>query len=72
MCRISICRGKTSDHWTCHMSLSDLLKLMEERFDRPLTQFEQDIANHPRVCMVSGKGMQLKCAFLSNFLYTSV
>ena len=31
------------------------LAFMKAKLNRPLTQFEHDIANHPRVCAVSGE-----------------
>ena len=31
------------------------VQFLQSRLNRPLTQYERDIANHPRVCMISNK-----------------
>lgn len=56
LCKVlQTARGK-SDHWTCQTSGEKLLAMVEAGLGRKPTQFEHDIALHPRVCMVTGSG----------------
>ncbi len=49
-------RGKT-EHWTCNgLSADDLIDRMAAKLERRVTQFETDIAMHPKICMVCGSG----------------
>ena len=48
LCKVlQTARGK-SDHWTCQTSGEKLLAMVEAGLGRKPTQFEHDIALHPR------------------------
>ena len=42
------------------MTGTELSHLLERELGRPLTQYEQDICDHPRVCLVTGGTEDLK------------
>ena len=48
-------RGK-DDLWTVNFTPEEMSQFMAVGLGRKLTQFEQDIVMHPRVCAVTGRG----------------
>ena len=49
-------RGK-ADHWKGNIKESNqLVSFLKQKLDRNLTQFELDIAEYPRICMICSQG----------------
>ncbi len=58
LCKVLQAARANADLWTTKMSPDELLRRLRAGLDRAPTQFELDIAHHPRVCLVCKSGEQ--------------